>query len=1268
MSGLFDIGKSGLTSYRQALAVTGQNIANINTDGYKRRNVELEEVTGGNSGIASTSKSTGLGVRVDQIRRSFDEFLLNKVRSSNADAGSSSTFLQSVKQIQDLIMPGESNLSTAIGKFFSDLQEVSTNPSSISARTLALEGARQMTDSFSQIAIQLESFKDGLETRASQQLAEVNVLTEEIAQINLQLSTASSTQQNNALLDARDAAIDRLSEFLEIDVVLDRKGAGKTTLGSSTNGPVIVGIGEATNLGVIQSHEKLSFILGPGEQNIPTAQVTGGSVHGFAAAYDIANEMLAEIDSLAFKLVREVNVLHNNGINLEGDKGGDLFRNIDIKVDANPTNIGDSSAEFQVIDYDLVESEKVTFSFNDQQNLWTGRNDFGDVVASGRQVVTLPGVQIRFIGEPKQFDQFIYNPVSGTAAGMSVVIQRPEDIAAASPILVSADPGNDSAAIMSVTPVKQSSSSSLPSIEDIFSNNLASVAATEFLAGGPIAKIPAKVENLEILSLAKQSQAQLLFAESDLNGVNSLTLSLSDAATGVTGSTDNITFDLSYQTVRGFAGSWIDAGDIADLMNIGVIVGTNASTGEVLNLSQLGGFASGKGGNLNISLSSSPFVSASAGTVEGNTIEATVNSAVDNASDVHIFTREGRHISGRALSDELREKYETMMTVENGFHAGAIYLDTYLNADQGQGYLETDVRAIFGGAVNIDVQQGTDITTATFEVFEGVDTNQGSVDGLSSVARNASYTMSVGGIVGNVNGAELSEPTGENVASAMISSLRRNAPIASLIGDPAKPADGDEVNITFEGQVYTVSMQDGEPIVSGGEASRLTAFFDKNDRLHVVSNSGTIGKSSFALHLDNDNLGNQAAAERFGFANGDGVFANTLYSDTEFSVDIPGHAAGNNVIEMTFNEDDVYRLKFVFDGMVDTGGAASSDKEIGIGNVIVSSGSAQAVADAINDAIANNLTDGDGGADLTGIATAVAVDNKVTLTIAGAEGVSISTLGSSVADGEGTVTIDPITTGGDAVTLSKASEYVAKNFDVRREGDSIIAYALDDASPPLVGTGSTSLAKQRYILSSLPEEDLIVFVGDEGAKRLTMQYDTVPEDVVQPHRDTSIRVVDPIAGVIEFFDVETNTSLATRTLDDEQMAHAIDVEVSFDGELAAQDTFLIADNSLGKGDNRNLQAILDLQLDNRSTTGKGGFQQVFNTSVARLGAIVSSSAVAAEANEAMRGASLEAEAAYSGVNLDVEAANLIEQQQAYQASARILSTAREIFDTLLQNL
>ena len=37
MASLFEIGKTGVQAYRQALSVTGQNIANINTDGYNKR-------------------------------------------------------------------------------------------------------------------------------------------------------------------------------------------------------------------------------------------------------------------------------------------------------------------------------------------------------------------------------------------------------------------------------------------------------------------------------------------------------------------------------------------------------------------------------------------------------------------------------------------------------------------------------------------------------------------------------------------------------------------------------------------------------------------------------------------------------------------------------------------------------------------------------------------------------------------------------------------------------------------------------------------------------------------------------------------------------------------------------------------------------------------------------------------------------------------------------------------------------------------------------
>jgi flagellar hook-associated protein 1 FlgK len=41
---------------------------------------------------------------------------------------------------------------------------------------------------------------------------------------------------------------------------------------------------------------------------------------------------------------------------------------------------------------------------------------------------------------------------------------------------------------------------------------------------------------------------------------------------------------------------------------------------------------------------------------------------------------------------------------------------------------------------------------------------------------------------------------------------------------------------------------------------------------------------------------------------------------------------------------------------------------------------------------------------------------------------------------------------------------------------------------------------------------------------------------------------------------------------------------------------------------------------------------------------------------------------FAGVDLDTEAARLLEQQQAYQALARVLSTAKEMLDTLLRSM
>ena len=84
----------------------------------------------------------------------------------------------------------------------------------------------------------------------------------------------------------------------------------------------------------------------------------------------------------------------------------------------------------------------------------------------------------------------------------------------------------------------------------------------------------------------------------------------------------------------------------------------------------------------------------------------------------------------------------------------------------------------------------------------------------------------------------------------MISKFRADAPVAQ-IGGSASPQPGCAVHLTFEGQTYVVTIADGEAIVNGGEPGRLTAFFDAQEQLHVVSTDGTVGKSSQIL-VDND--------------------------------------------------------------------------------------------------------------------------------------------------------------------------------------------------------------------------------------------------------------------------------------------------------------------------------------------------------------------------------------------------------------------------------
>ena len=106
--------------------------------------------------------------------------------------------------------------------------------------------------------------------------------------------------------------------------------------------------------------------------------------------------------------------------------------------------------------------------------------------------------------------------------------------------------------------------------------------------------------------------------------------------------------------------------------------------------------------------------------------------------------------------------------------------------------------------------------------------------------------------------------------------------------------------------------------------------------------------------------------------------------------------------------------------------------------------------------------------------------------------------------------------------------------------------AVNGAEMTDVSASGSSLAKQRYRLSNMPGEDLIILVSNDGARRVSLQYDMLPEAMAKVQREINIRVTDASEGTVEMFDVATGTSLATERLMRNSVS-ALEFDIAFTG-------------------------------------------------------------------------------------------------------------------------
>ncbi len=310
------LASQALSANSGALAITNNNIANVNTPGYSRQIVNLSA-----EALASNGASQDNGVSFNGFTGVRDEVLQIGINGKTSDAGSLNAQSTSWNQIESGFSGTTSGLGASLSSFFSAISGLSTTPNDSAARQSALSSASQLVGAFHQSAATLT----GAATQANQAIAgtvaKINQLSSQIAGLNGQLSTLTPGQDGGSIQDQRDALTTQLAQLTGIS---STSTESTPTLSTGNGSPLVIG-DTAYPLQVTQGTDGTTHILDTQGKDI-TASLTGGSLGGALTMRDSSIPQLSgALDQLASQFASALNAAQAQGYDANGVQGQPMF-------------------------------------------------------------------------------------------------------------------------------------------------------------------------------------------------------------------------------------------------------------------------------------------------------------------------------------------------------------------------------------------------------------------------------------------------------------------------------------------------------------------------------------------------------------------------------------------------------------------------------------------------------------------------------------------------------------------------------------------------------------------------------------------------------------------------------------------------------------------------------------------------------------------------------------------------------------------------------
>ena len=914
MSDIYGIAKSGLQAYKEGLATTGQNIANVGNEAYARREAHISEVKSGSDAL-QISNSAGYGVKIDGITRAFNQFI--DIQLQNAASGFAFSTAQAtvLNQLEQVVRPTQGSVSQRLQELFESFNLVAQDPSDLASRHVAVDNAKALASSIVIVANGISDLRNFVSENLETDVSEANGILKQLAEIQEELlGNEPARKAPNDLLDQRDALIKELSNLVEVNVDYKSGGMIDISIGTAGQGrPLLSGVVHS-NLVVQQSGGSPKIFLdnsnGGGLSKI---QLQSGRISGNLAADIALVETKSALDQMTRKLVSEFNELHNLGTNLNGELGGDFF-NLD-GVQILKTSDEYSTSQINIAgSTNTKNGESFKVDYDASKDIWSLKNNFGEEIAEFRDTFDFDGIKINIAGKASLGDEFNIEFTDGLSENLNLQLQDGRDLAASSFYLVERDPGNVSSTRLSISKFEEPKLSGFANLSEVFSGSQNSANPSNFLNNGVLGVFENVSRINELTSI--QTQPKIQFGQDITSLDNSATLTLK-----LNGTDRNF-------VLGDIAGTFDNYSVLAEYLNNGAIRSDDA---DAYSFSDLGLFAGGNSSTLSITSASTPNYSlleeGTFGTSTGVLIPGDTGDA-----DIQIFTKEGVHIAGKPLT---QLEAASIITQANGFYSSAQYNANYLATDIGDTYIGASIERLTttGNFVSSISSLGTDtainsnltvgataaypteralmadpieISTAaggniSFEVKQGMmagniayGLNQTASEyGLKATAFNQIELFDIGDVsiqfelIGdNSEPVAVSASISDGDTSSLVSEINDFSDVTGILAFKSatgavalKKIDGNDISVrdivTSDGSALSVRQLDefgevinteavssGEYIISGGQIKIIsTDSFQVSSGLNIADNSNSEFLSSF-VKKDHD-LGSNSSDYEF---------------------------------------------------------------------------------------------------------------------------------------------------------------------------------------------------------------------------------------------------------------------------------------------------------------------------------------------------------------------------------------------------------------------